>query len=214
MDALPKYWGLLSEADQVQYNALRIAFTPGSILSPRNASPETFEDMLSMIRNFAERGDDNDWRRFLVCGICWLDDAVAVNTRQLRLLVSKCKSSINGSLQKMGFTTNTSHTESWKNLFPKIPLLKDNFHELRQWTIRYRMSPEQKEKQKNNKNIERTTYEIPKIQNNKPPFPPLPTVKINPMPFPDIHLPKGSERIGNNVVTPIKFRNFIVGNDK
>jgi hypothetical protein len=29
-------------------------------------------------------------------------------------------------------------TESWKRLIPKIPLLKDNFAELRQWTMRFK----------------------------------------------------------------------------
>jgi hypothetical protein len=67
-----------------------------------------------------------------------MDNAIAINTRQLRLLISKCKSSINGSLQKMGYTTHMSHSESWKILFSRIPLLKDHFIELRQWTIRYK----------------------------------------------------------------------------
>jgi hypothetical protein len=31
-----------------------------------------------------------------------------------------------------------SHSESWKILFARIPLLKDHFMELRQWTIRYK----------------------------------------------------------------------------
>jgi hypothetical protein len=38
----------------------------------------------------------------------------------------------------MGYTTNVSQSESLKGLFPHIPLLKDNFRELRQWTIRYK----------------------------------------------------------------------------
>jgi hypothetical protein len=134
----PQYWELLTEADQTTYRQLKHDFTMGNVKRVRNNRLETFEGVLDAIRHFAERGDNNDWRRFLVCGVCWMENAIAINTRQLRLLVAKCKSSINGSLQKMGYTTNMSHSESWKILFPHIPLLKDHFAELRQWTIRYK----------------------------------------------------------------------------
>ena len=134
----PQYWDLLPEQDKVTYLQLKHDFSAGNIKRVRNSRLETFDGILDTIRNFAERGDENDWRRFLVCGVCWMDNAIAINTRQLRLLVSKCKSSINGSLQKMGYSTNMSHSESWKILFPHIPLLKDHFSELRQWTIRYK----------------------------------------------------------------------------
>jgi hypothetical protein len=137
-EAFPEYWDLLSDDDKITYIRLRREFATGNAKPVRNNRLETFEGIVDAIRAFAERGEDSDWRRFLVCGVCWMENAIAINTRQLRLLVSKCKSSINGSLQKMGYTTNMSHSESWKILFPHIPLLKDHFTELRQWTIRYK----------------------------------------------------------------------------
>ena len=138
----PQYWDLLQEQDKATYLQLKHEFTAGNVKRVRNNRLETFDGILDAIRSFAERGDENDWRRFLVCGVCWMDNAIAINTRQLRLLVSKCKSSINGSLQKIGYSTNMSHTESWKILFPHIPLLKDHFSQLRQWTIRYKGVPQ------------------------------------------------------------------------
>jgi hypothetical protein len=137
-DPEPQYWEFLSDIDKATYLQLKRDFTEASLRHARNTRLETFDGILEAIRHFAERKDDHDWRRFLVCGVCWIDNAIAINTRQLRLLVSKCKSSINGSLQKMGYTTNMSHSESWKILFPHIPLLKDHFSELRQWTVRYK----------------------------------------------------------------------------
>ncbi|OHT10432.1 potassium/sodium hyperpolarization-activated cyclic nucleotide-gated channel 1 [Tritrichomonas foetus] len=140
-DRLPQYWDLLTEADKNGYHTLKMAFNAGSIKRNRGHRIETFDGILDAIRRYAEQGNENDWKRFLVCGVCWMDQAIAINTRQLRLLISKCKSSINGSLQKLGFSTNTSHSESWNILFSRIPLLKDNFTEIRQWTIRYRIQP-------------------------------------------------------------------------
>ena len=140
MKEAPQYWELLSEDDKSQYSALQKSFGSGALKKMRNGRAETFEEVLEEIKRFCikEEDVDNDWKRFLVCGICWMDQAIAINTRQLKLLVCKCKSSINGSLQKMGYTTNMAHSESWKILFPKIPLLKDHYSELRKWTIRYK----------------------------------------------------------------------------
>lgn len=134
----PQYWELLGDDDKAAYTQLKRDFALGSVRrGSRPNTADSFDAMLEAIRNFAERDDGNNWRRFLVCGLCWMDNAIAINTRQLRLLISKCKSSINGSLQKMGYTTSMSHSDSWKILFPHIPLLKDHFSDLRQWTIRY-----------------------------------------------------------------------------
>lgn len=137
---LPQYWTLLNDADKNSYSNLKVSFTVGSVRRNRGHRIETFDGILDAIHRFAEQGNDDDWKRCLVCGVCWLDQAIAINTRQLRLLISKCKSSINGSLQKLGYSTNTSISESWKILFSRIPLLKDNFSEIRQWTIRYRIN--------------------------------------------------------------------------
>ena len=135
----PDYWELLSEQDKNEYQALKVTFNTGSIKRNRGHRIETFDGILGAIHQYAEKGQDTDWRRFLVCGVCWIENAIAINTRQLRILISKCKSSINGSLQKLGYYTNTSHSESWKILFSRIPLLKDNYPEIRQWTIRQRI---------------------------------------------------------------------------
>jgi len=143
LGSIPKYFFLLSEQDKNGYNSLRLSFNPVKVGKNKNKNNDSLESMLLAIRMYAERFDENDWRRYLVCGVCWLENAIAINTRQLRILISKCKSSINGSLQRIGYFTKTSHAESWKVLFPKIPLLKDNFHELRQWTIRYKLSEEE-----------------------------------------------------------------------
>lgn len=137
----PEYWHLLTEKDKERYCALKLAFTPGELLSSRIASNQTFVQILTIIRQYAERGDSDDWKRFLVCGICWLDDGIAINTRQLTLLLSKCKSSINGSFQKIGYKANTTYTESGKTLFPKIPFLRQQTDDLRKWSIRRRVLP-------------------------------------------------------------------------
>lgn len=134
---IPKFWGLLSNADRYQYMYLRNALSSQSGKSIRNKRVENFAETLQAIKQFCIRGDGHDWCRFLVAGICWLPEGgIAVNTHQLRLLVVKCKSSINGSLHKMGYNYGMERPEAAAAIIRQIPLLKDNPAELRQWTAR------------------------------------------------------------------------------
>lgn len=133
----PSYWQLLSDADRYQYGFLRAAMSSPSNKNQRNKRVETFSDSLEAIRAFAIRGDGNDWARCLVCGIAWLPDgSIAINTHQLRLLIFKCKSSINGSLLKMGYIHTLGRTETSDIISEYFSLIKDNTSEMRQWTIR------------------------------------------------------------------------------
>ena len=134
---LPNFYNLLSDIDRYQYNVLRTSFSAQQCnKNQRNKRVENFTETLETIKRFCCRGDGNDWRRFLVCGVCWLPEGIAINTRQLKLLIFKCKSSINGSLHKMGLSVNLGRTEAANAIVMSIPYLKDNLNELRQWTVR------------------------------------------------------------------------------
>lgn len=136
----PRYWNWLSESDRAEYNELKKELSSSNYKNKRNRSKETFATLLSKIKNFVIKGDANDNNRALVCGIVWLEKGVAINTHQLCLLTGKCKSSINGSFQRLGFGTMPTGTDSSGDLINKFPLLKSNFGELRQWTIRKKIN--------------------------------------------------------------------------
>jgi len=141
---VPKYFEFLDINDQETYNRMRSEFMTSEHKYNRGKRVEHFETCLLEIRKFCIRGDQNDWKRFLVCGICWCPSLLAVNTRQLRLLLDKCKSSINGALSKMGYSTTTIKGECSNELLNAIPFLRGNYVEQRQWSIRSRspMSPQ------------------------------------------------------------------------
>ena len=134
----PQFIKLLSDADVAAYNKLRSDLSSPNCRNRRNKRLETFGEMLNSIQSFAIRKDDDDWKRCLVCGVLWLTNGIAINTRQLRLLINKCKSSINGSLQKLGYTTSLGRTESAAAMVSVWPLLRENNAELRKWTVRKR----------------------------------------------------------------------------
>lgn len=133
---VPRFWNLLSDTDKFQYNRMRAAMSAPSNKNQRNKRIETFSESLEMIRKYAVRGESDDWRRCLVCGVFWLPEGLAINTHQLRILIFKCKSSINGSLQKMGYAASLGRTEAATAMVGSVPFLKDNATELRQWTVR------------------------------------------------------------------------------
>jgi len=92
--------------------------------------------MLELIKGFVLRGDADDVNRSLVCGIAWLLSGIAVNIQQLKLISSKCKSSINGTLGKLGYVTMPAGAESAGELLEMFPFMKDQHNELKQWTVR------------------------------------------------------------------------------
>lgn len=139
ISTLPNYFDRLSDLDKKTYICLRNAFSQPSCKNRRNKSSETFSEIVKALKAFVVQNNAGDVDRALVCGICFLGEAIAINTRQLRLLISKCKSSINGSFQALGYGTVPSGSDCTAALIRFFPFLKDNFSELRQWTIRQKI---------------------------------------------------------------------------
>ena len=136
MTPLPKFWNYLSQQDKYQYLYLQTSFNQSSTKNKRNMRIDNFQRSLQTLRQYCLRGDGQDWRRCLVCGICWIPDGIAINIRQLTIIIGRCKSSINGSLQKMGYDVIDSRCEVLNAIESIIPVLKGNNQETRQWNIR------------------------------------------------------------------------------
>lgn len=133
---IPKFFEQLSADDQAQYKELQERFSSKQCRNNRNQRVSVFSEILNLVRDFCERGNGNDSIRCLVCGYCTMPGGFAVNIRQLRILVDKCKSSINGSLQRMGATITPMRNEFSDMLQQKIPQLKATFTEMREWSVR------------------------------------------------------------------------------
>ena len=134
-DQHPMYFNFLSLEDQKSYDKLRNVLAAPDHRYNRNKRIDTFTDMLEQIKAFCIRNDAEDWKRYLVCGICWINNDIAINTRQLRVLLGKSKSTINGAFSKMGYET-LPYRNNDNGLLDLIPFLRGNFNESRQWTVR------------------------------------------------------------------------------
>jgi hypothetical protein len=133
----PPYWHLLTEPDKVAYLKIRQALSSSACRHQRHHAKDINKEILTTLQNFIVRNDGEDWKRAIVCGICWTGGGIAINTRQLRLMIAKCKSSINAMLQSIGYATVPTARDYTDHLVAFFPILKDNFPELRKWTIRF-----------------------------------------------------------------------------
>ena len=128
---------ILSPADRRSFEELKTKVGSPENRYNRNKRLATFNEIIESIKSFCIRNDGDDWKRCIVCGICWIGKRdLAINTRQLRVLIAKSKSTINGALSKMGYETVPTKGSNAEDLVQTIPFLKKQYNEMRQWTIR------------------------------------------------------------------------------
>ncbi|EAX93246.1 hypothetical protein TVAG_156100 [Trichomonas vaginalis G3] len=131
----PPYLDILVEEDRGRYLELRNNLCSDKMRYQRFRRTDTFDLILEEIHKFCIRNDSDDWKRCLVCGVCWLSSYIGINVKQLRILTDKSKSNINGVLAKLGYV-QVQNTQHKKELIEAIPFLKGNYLEQRFWTIR------------------------------------------------------------------------------
>jgi hypothetical protein len=136
LHSIPEYWNMLNDDDKKQYRQLRKLIDPLSLRTTRDQLPVKFQIVLSEIQRYSIRSNGDDWRRCVACGIVWLDDALAISTRQLRALIGKCKSSINAGFQSLGYVPSPMSSYHASQLMGFLPFLPQNSSDFRQWTIR------------------------------------------------------------------------------
>jgi hypothetical protein len=126
----------LSIRDGRALEELQTSFTNGYYRYRRNRRDSAFQSMLQTIKSFCVQNNSSDCTRMFVCGICWIEPYIGVNVQRLSQLTGKCKSNINGCLKHLGYKNVETIDPNCPKLHEVLPCQKDNFHELRQWTIR------------------------------------------------------------------------------
>ena len=132
----PKYFFLLNESDQESYLSLQESLLSAAKKRHRGQRLIILKDCLEKIIKYAHQGNSEDNIRCCVCGVCQLNCGIAINSRQLKFLINKCKSSVNGALKLMGYKTTVSRGDINSELVTFLSMFKANTKELRQWSIR------------------------------------------------------------------------------
>jgi hypothetical protein len=134
---LPDYWNQLSSDDKSEFLKLRAGFRQGQKVSSKDRRVITFRRELLMVRDYLERSDSNREARCVIAGVCFAGPYVCINTRQLKSFLSRCKSSINGSFQQLGYVAIRTKCKAKSCVLAALPSLRSQQDLLRQWTVRW-----------------------------------------------------------------------------
>jgi hypothetical protein len=118
--------GLLSPEDQQEYITIRSQFENAIAQSHRGERVDVFMQRLKVIRSSIEREPSPQWKQLIVCGVLFLSSTLAINIQQLRILLGKCKSSINVSLQQIGSVSKPSTNEIDQEIATFVPQLRED----------------------------------------------------------------------------------------
>lgn len=133
---VPDNASLLSNQDLENYRKLRQAFFSESGKSKKGERLDLLTQKLDKIRLFINNGNPECWRRSVVCGIFFLKNSLAINIQALRTLLGKCKSSINGSLQQLGYIAQPQTLDFENELAQQVPPSMRSYCDLKKWTMR------------------------------------------------------------------------------
>lgn len=133
----PNHFELLTDADKREYQKIRTEIQPYTIRTTKEKASLNFKYIILRLGEFINRGEEDDWKRALVCGIAWLENAFAISTRQLQYLFGKCKSSINAGFQSIGYVAVQTSPQMVDDFIRLFPFMIFNNIEVRQWTLRY-----------------------------------------------------------------------------
>lgn len=136
--SLPQnYWSVLSQDDKDEFMRLRSTFQHGQKISSKDRRIVTFSKELNLLIRYLERSTENLEARCVLIGVCFVGPYVCVNTRQLKSFLCRCKSSINGSFQQLGYVALRTKAKARECVITALPSLQSNQNILRQWTVRY-----------------------------------------------------------------------------
>ena len=136
INALPQYWQLLDRVDLEEYLKLRLQNEENIAKSKKGERIESFNQKLDQIKKYIERDTANQWKRSLVCGAIFLKEGIFINIQNFKMVLSRCKSSINGSFQQMGYNANQCNPAAAQEIKSKIPFFSKSPNDLKKWTFR------------------------------------------------------------------------------
>ncbi|KAH0794337.1 hypothetical protein GPJ56_001779 [Histomonas meleagridis] len=131
------YWKMLSEDEKEEYVRICENFKNEEKKTSKDKRIVSFPNELSILVHFIEQSEFNKEARCVLVGICFCGPILCLNNRQLKNLTCRCKSSINGSFQKLGYVSISCKSKSRDCVITALPSLKCYPILLRQWSSRY-----------------------------------------------------------------------------
>lgn len=134
-DVCPMF-DMLDELSKSEYLSLKTAIQKLLNDSGKAKFTKVFGEVTDLIEDFIAHDKSNTHVRSLVCGYFYINNFLAINTRQLMSLIGKCKSSVNSGFQSIGYKVIPMDAESAVTLMKTFPFMKNQINLTRQWTLR------------------------------------------------------------------------------
>jgi hypothetical protein len=132
----PHSWDMLSSEEQGEFAKLYAGFHQKQRISSKDRRSATFHGELEQVLRFVEHGTTFKEHRCIVAGICFAGPYVCINTRLLKNLLGRCKSSINGIFQQLGYSTLRTKSKARLCVVGCMPSLGVQQDFVRQWAVR------------------------------------------------------------------------------
>ena len=132
----PAFWDKLTSEDKVEFYNLKNRFHQSLNSSGKDRRVVTFANELMSVLKYIDRDMVHREERAILTGICFAGPFICVNTRQLKTFLGRCKSSINGSFQQMGYIALRTKAKSRNCIVSILKPLVNEQNILRQWTVR------------------------------------------------------------------------------
>ena len=130
------HWANLTREDQATFMQLHIHFIKQQKEHMKDRKSNTFFNDIMCLLQYIEytplRKDD----RAICVGVACSGPFMCVNTQQLKIILGRCKSSINNSFQQIGYDTVKTKGKSREAVLSIIPSLITEQNTLRKWTVR------------------------------------------------------------------------------
>lgn len=134
---IQRYCNCMSLEDQNEYINLKSAFHQNLKSPTKDKRFSAFSSELSILLAFTERSTNGVEERSIAAGIAFAGPYICVNTRQLKNFIGRCKSSLNGSFQQLGYVAVRPKQKTKACVLACLPSLAGDISSLRQWTVRY-----------------------------------------------------------------------------
>ena len=132
----PQFWDRLSTEEKTEFITLRAQFRQNLHTSVKDRRVISFANELIRVLQYIERDKVHKEERSILTGVCFAGPLICVNTRQLKTFLCRCKSSINGSFQQMGYVALRTKAKARQCIVTLLPALQNEQTILRQWTVR------------------------------------------------------------------------------
>lgn len=130
------YWNHLSQSDKAEFLKLRNQLHQSQKTSVKDRRLVSFSNEMTTILQFLEQSESGREWRCILAGVAFAGPFICVNTRQLKNFLGRCKSSINGSFQQLGYVAVRTKSKAKSCVLSVIPSLANDPNLLRQWTVR------------------------------------------------------------------------------